>query len=397
MKIAVYHNLSSGGAKRALAEMARCLAHDHTIDIYTLSCAEQAFGNVGPYSRRHQVFPFVPLPVVRRPFGRVNQGVRVLDLLRLRALQRKIARQINAGGYDLAFVHHCQFGQAPALLQFLTIPTLYYCQEPPRMAYEPPVDRPYTRYSRAQRFGNVLDPLPALYRSILIDLDRRSTRSASCVLVNSAYSLETLYRTYGVFARICYLGVDVLKFCSQGQAHGDYVLSVGQLNPRKAFDFIVRGVALMDRLPRPAVVIASNLVDAREKAYLVDLAKQLDVQLRILPQVSDADLVDLYCRARLTVYTPIMEPFGLVPIESMACSTAVVGVAEGGVRESVVHGKTGWLVERELKLFADVVSHGLANPGECDAMGKAGRLHVIENWSWDSTARRLNDLIREVA
>lgn len=78
MNIAIYHNLPSGGGKRALHEMTRRLAERHALDVYTLSCAEHDFGDLRPYAKKYIVYPFQALPLVRRPFGRLNQGIRTV-------------------------------------------------------------------------------------------------------------------------------------------------------------------------------------------------------------------------------------------------------------------------------------------------------------------------------
>jgi len=397
LRIAICHDLPSGGGKRALHEMTRRLAARHEIGVYTLSCAEHDFGDLRPYAQRHMAFPFQPLSLARRPFGRLNQGIRTADLLRLRALQRRIAQQIDAVGYDVVFAHNCQFGQSPAILPFLATSTAYYCQEPPRQIYEPPVDRPYARFSRVQRLGNCFDPLPGLYRRTLARLDRQNTLAADLVLVNSAYSRESLYRVYGIFARVGYLGADTEVFHPLSLPRQDFVLSVGALNPRKGFDFLLRSLALLDQARRPPLVIVSNHVNAAEHAYLGDLARELQVPVEMRAMVADAELVQLYNQAALTVYAPVMEPFGLVPLESMACGTPVVGVREGGVRETVVHGETGLLVERDPRLFADAVSSLLRDPERRDDMGRQGVEYVKREWSWERSVATLERRLEEAA
>ena len=382
MRIGVYHNLPSGGGKRALFEMTCRLVKEHVVDVYTLSCAEHDFCDLRPHANHHTVFPFDPLPLARRPFGRLNQGIRALDLLGLRALQRRIAAQIDAADYDLVFVHHCRYGQAPSLLQFLVTPSVYYCQEPPRFVHEPPVPRPYAQYSTMQRLGNFFDPLPTLHRTLLAKFDRASVRATSLVLVNSAYSRESLYRIYGIFARVCYLGVDTDRFHPLGFPKESYVLSVGALNPRKGFDFLVQSLALVNSDPCPSLVIVSNFVDDRERNYLEELAIRLGVSIEFRSQVSDDELVRLYNQAMLTLYAPVMEPFGLVPIESMACGTPVVGVREGGVRETVLHEETGLLTEREPHSFARAVDDLLNEPEQRTCFGNQGREDVERRWQW---------------
>jgi glycosyltransferase involved in cell wall biosynthesis len=397
VRIAIYHNLPSGGGKRALYEMSRRLAEHHEIQVYTLSTADHIFCDLRPHCRAYVIHPFRPAPLARRPFGRLNQGIRGLDLFRLRTLQRQIAAQIDAAGHDVVFVHNCQFGQSPGLLSFLRTPSVYYCAEPPRQIYEPPADRPYGRYSRAQRLGNLIDPFPGLYRRTLTGLDRKNVRAARLVLVNSAYSRESLYRVYGIFAQVGYLGVDTERFRPLGLPKDDYVLSVGALNPRKGFDFLIQVLALLGTAQRPRLILASNQADEREQQYLAQLAARLQVEVDFQHQISDAALVELYNRARVTVYTPVMEPFGFVPLESMACETPVLGVREGGVRESVVDGVTGRLADRDPESVAVTLDTMLSHPDLLAAMGVRGRMMVSERWSWEESVARIERHLEKTA
>lgn len=394
MRIAIYHNLPSGGGKRALYEMTKRLARRHEVDAYTLTTAEHDFCDLRPHVARHVVWPFRPLPLVRRPFGRLNQGIRAVDLLRLDVLQRRIAAQIDAAGYDVVFVHNCQYGQSPGLLKFLRTPSVYYCQEPPRQLYEPLIARPYNQLSPYQRFGNLFDPLPGLYYRTLATLDRKNVRSAHLVLVNSAYSRESLYRVYGIFARVCYLGVDTEKFRLLGLPRDHFILSVGALSPRKGFDFLIRSVACLDSSLRPELVLVSNFVIEEEKVYLEGLAACTGVRVSFLTRVSDQALASLYCRARLTAYAPVMEPFGFVPLESMACGTPVVGIREAGVRESIVPDVTGVLTERDPGEYAEALRNLLIDSERACELGQNGAQYVRRKWTWEATAEQVEANLR---
>lgn len=389
MRIAVFHNLPSGGGKRALYEMTTRLTTKHEVDVYTLSVAEHDFCNLRPHCTQYVVFPFRPLPLAQRPFGRLNQGIRSLDLLRLETVQRRIAAQIDADGYDIVFVHNCQYGQSPSLLRFLQTPSVYYCAEPPRQIYEPGIDRPYNRFSRVQRLGNLVDPFPGLYRRTLAGLDRENVRAARLVLVNSAYSRESLYRVYGIFSKVCYLGVDTECFKPMDLEKDNFVLSVGQLVPPKGFDFLIQSLAQLEPGRRPSLTIVSNFAVASEHKYLEQLARELEVNVAFRTMITDGELVHLYNRARVTAYAPIMEPFGFVPLESMACGTPVVGVREAGVRESVLHEVTGLLVERDEAAFAEAIRRVLDDPGLCRAYGQQGRAYVEQGWRWERTVEDL--------
>ncbi len=96
-----------------------------------------------------------------------------------------------------------------------------------------------------------------------------------------------------------------------------------------------------------------------------------------------------YNRARLCVYAPYLEPFGLVPLEAMACGTPVVAVKEGGIRESVVHGETGILTERDEAAFADAVTTLLFDGTKSTQMGHRGIEAIHDFWTLEHAGERL--------
>ncbi|MFO7539711.1 MAG: glycosyltransferase family 4 protein [Chloroflexota bacterium] len=400
MRIALFHNLPSGGAKRTLYEQARRLAARHEIDVYTLSSADHAFADLRPFTSQHHSIPFAPLPLLRSPWGRVNQAFRLADLYRLRRPLRQIARQIETGGYDLLFVHPCRLEAASTLLHYVhgRLPTIYYCQEPLRRFYESDPPRPYDddNFPR-RRLLNRVDPLPPLYRSLLKGIDRRNVRRAGLVLVNSTFMQTAVRRIYQVEAEVSYHGVDVEWFRPLARPKKRMILSVGSLTPLKGFDFLIEAVGHMPPAERPPLVIASNFQNPPEREYLTQLAADLDVDLELRGSVSDEQLVQLYNETAVTAYTPIREPFGLVPLEAMACGSPVVAVREGGVQESVLHEETGLLVERDPLRFAQALRQILADESTAARYGENGRRHVTQHWTWDRAVETLADHLDSVS
>jgi glycosyltransferase involved in cell wall biosynthesis len=391
MRIAIYHNLLSGGAKRALMEVTRRLVPRHHVDVYTLSCSEHEFADLRPWVASHTVMPFEALRLLRSPFGRANQAIRCADLARLRRVGRQMAARIDQHGYDVAFVHPCRYEHAPSVLRDLRhTHSVYYCQEPPRLLHETMPVRGYDDPPRGGRaFIDRLDPLAPLYRRVLGRADRGNTRSADAVLVNSRFMAATVNRIYGLRASVSYLGVDPAQFKPARAERGSFVLSVGSLTPLKGFDFLVAAMARYPAATRPSLVIASNFQNAPERAYVERLARDGGVDLVLRANVTDGELVRLYNSARAVVYAPVREPFGLVPLEAMACATPVVAVAEGGVPESVVNGYTGILTERDPAHFAAAVQRLVDDPVLAGQYGENGRDHVLSRWTWERSVESL--------
>ncbi|RAP48958.1 MAG: glycosyl transferase, partial [Methanosphaera sp. rholeuAM74] len=136
----------------------------------------------------------------------------------------------------------------------------------------------------------------------------------------------------------------------------NYVLSVGTCIPPKGYDFLINSIAHIDKSQRPELVIIGNSSDEGWVNYLKNLANEKDVDLDILTMISDEELIRLYNKAKMVVYAPYLEPFGYVPLEAMACGTPVVAVKEGGIKETVIHNKTGLLTQRDEKAFARAIT-----------------------------------------
>jgi glycosyltransferase involved in cell wall biosynthesis len=387
VKFAILHDLPSGGAKRALYEEVKRLSTRHTLGEFTLSTADLKYCDILPYIQKRVNFAFTPLGLFKSPFGRLNQFQRWRDLQRLDRLGERIAREIDGQGYDGVFAHPCQWTQSPLVIRHLRTPVVYYLQEPPRQLY--PED--WTEKAQGWRaYFDKVDPLRRLYRTSARKLDKSATRASKLVLVNSKFMRERVQRIYDLTPEVCYLGVDVGIFHPmEGLKKENYILSVGAIHQSKGFDFIIRSLGLIRSACRPPLRLVGSVTDPLESDRLSRIAQECGVELMVEVDLSNRELVERYNQARLFVYAPYEEPFGLAPLEAMACGTPVVGVAEGGVSETIVDGVTGRLVSRDPKQMAQVVEWLLDHVGECFADGERVVEHVAKNWSWEAAAARI--------
>ncbi|MGH7457701.1 MAG: glycosyltransferase [Longimicrobiaceae bacterium] len=86
---------------------------------------------------------------------------------------------------------------------------------------------------------------------------------------------------------------------------------------------------------------------------------------------------------------PYNKPFGFVPLEAMACGRPVLGVREGGIPETVVEGKTGFLAERDPEHFAYRLIELLREPEKTAGVSRLAAEIVQERWSWEASIHEL--------
>ncbi len=390
MNIALFHNTPSGGAKRAIYEWTRWLAVNHTIDVYTLSSADHAFCDIRPLVRHHYVFAFTPHKLFQRPWGRLNQGQRWRDLGELQQIGQRIARQINAGAYDVIFANTCLYTFMPAFLGWVQKPALYYLHEPFGQRFTRHLPRPYLQPQRWHSVANQVDPFIRLYNQRLHAIQHNSLRHTQRLLANSRFTQEQMAKSGATDIQLCYCGVDPDKFYPLATTQREeMVLSVGELSPRKGFDFLIESLAQLPADKRPTLKLACNMVQPAENEYIRALARARGVAVQILTNLTVDQLRLEYNRAQVCVYAPVMEPFGLVPLEAMACGTPVIGVREGGVAESVVHAETGHLTARDPREFAAALQALLSNHALRQRYGANARAHVLRHWTWDQASAAL--------
>jgi glycosyltransferase involved in cell wall biosynthesis len=308
--------------------------------------------------------------------------------------QKSIADAINTGSYDVVLSEQDYYTKSPFLLKFVARPSLYYCQQPDRSqeAFVQMVARSGAGTRRTQWYRRKWENFRTRQN---VDHDKRNASFASYIVTNSYFSRENILRVYGRNAFVSYLGTDIDLFRPLSGPREDYVLSVGSCFNTKGYDFLIRSLGLIDIKIRPRLVIASNMTDPRWEVYLGRLAGAVGVDLSIKKCVSDSELVSLYNKAKLFLYAPYLEPFGLAPLEAMACGTAVIAVKEGGVRESVLDNETGILTERDEQAFAKATAELLQDDAQRQRLGRRGREVVRSFWTWGQAAERLGShLIR---
>jgi starch synthase len=150
---------------------------------------------------------------------------------------------------------------------------------------------------------------------------------------------------------------------------------------------------------------------AEVEALVSTLRASRDGVVWIPEMLPRPDVVALLTAATAFACPSIYEPLGIVNLEAMACETAVVATATGGIPEVVVAGSTGLLVpieqatdgtgtpldpERYVADFAAALIEVVSDPDRAAAMGRAGRARATESFSWPAIAERTMEVYRAV-
>jgi glycosyltransferase involved in cell wall biosynthesis len=244
-----------------------------------------------------------------------------------------------------------------------------------------------------RRYQTEADSSPRQRVAVEADVARR----ASAIIATCTDEIREL-SVYGAPPDRMYVvpcGVDSDRF-RPGDAPGrpgaaPRVLTLGRLVPRKGVDTVIQALA---RLPAAELVVAGGPQRARldadpEVGRLRAIARAMGVAHRVTftGQVAHDDVPALLRSADVVVSDPWYEPFGIVPLEAMACGTAVVASAVGGHLDTVADGVTGLLVPpRDPAALAARLDHLLAAPERRQALGRAGAARARARYSWDLIA-----------
>ncbi len=189
-----------------------------------------------------------------------------------------------------------------------------------------------------------------------------------------------------------------------------FVLFVGRIARQKGIVHLARAIEYM--APGYQVVLCAGAPDtpeiAAEMKAAVEAAKaHREGVIWIEEMVAKTTVYELYSQAAVFCCPSIYEPFGIINLEAMACETAVVASAVGGIKEVVVDGETGLLVpleqmtespfepvdpEKYARDLAAAIDRLMADPALRERMGKAGRKRAEETFSWNAIARETADL-----
>jgi alpha-maltose-1-phosphate synthase len=257
-------------------------------------------------------------------------------------------------------------------------------------------------------------------------MERTAIENAEAIIAVSQGTREDVLNLFSVReerVHVIHNGIDLAQYRkSQDRSALDnygvdpdrpFVLFVGRIARQKGIIHLVDAIPEVD--PDLQVVLLAGQPDTAEigremSEKVAEVSRQRDGVIWIDKMVSREEAIQFYSHADVFCCPSVYEPFGIINLEAMACETAVVAAAIGGIPEVVVPEETGLLIDLDLKpgtfepvdpqQYASDLAAGinrLARDAQLrERMGAAGRKRVEEHFSWDAIAERTLELYRSL-
>jgi len=231
---------------------------------------------------------------------------------------------------------------------------IYYCHTPPRYLYD-------LHELYLQKVPNYLRWIFKIACVIFRKMYEKDILKMDLVLTNSINTKNRIKRFLWIDAEVLYPPVNLWEFRFLWQK--DYYLSFARLSDAKRVDKIIEA---FKKLPDKKLVVIYGENDP-EKKKIFDLANWYqNIEFVTLPW--NVGFTDYVGNAIATIYIPIDEDFGMSPVESMAAWKPVIWVADGWLKETIIDGKTGILIDKKAKVEDLVNAVKYLTPEKCISM-----------------------------
>jgi glycosyltransferase involved in cell wall biosynthesis len=261
--------------------------------------------------------------------------------------------------------------------------TAWVCYSPKRYFY----DLKEHYFKNASFKGKIL-----LYlKSFLKRIDLLSAKKTTCILPISKTIQKRVEKYYKIKdSQQVYVGIDFDKY-KQGKFQ-NYLLCISRFETSKRIDVVIKSMEFVKNKKLKLYVIGSG----SEEQKLRELAKEYP-SVKILGEVSDIKLLELYTNCLAVIYIPIDEDFGLIPLEAGAAGKPFIGANEGGLKETVINDQSGFLLDTPTpENIAKKINFLDSERNIAKKMGREARKQV-RKFDWDILLPQWEKLILKCA
>ena len=216
------------------------------------------------------------------------------------------------------------------------------------------------------------------------------------ICTNSKFTSENVRRYIGRGdSEPVYPGADVEKYACE--SYGKYFFYPSRIAPEKRMEIAIEAFRKFNRKGWKLIIGGFMPNMDRNRQYLAKLRKLAGASdVEFVLDMDEKKLKRHYSNCYAVLFTPMLEDWGLVPVEGMASYKPVIAIREGGPAESVADGKTGYLVGNADEM-AEKMRYLADHPDICEKMGNAGRKRVEQNYTWKIFLDRMEEAFKETA
>jgi len=359
MKIGVWHNLPSGGGKRALFHQVKGLRdRGHTVSAWCPPTADQTHLPLSELVEE-RVLPLKEseshLGVFSSSLGHHVKTSRMLRNMRdhcSTCVDEMVAREI-----DLVFVAPCRLFRTSPIGRLFPGKSLLYLQEPHRRLFEFP--QVWLTGSGGGAAGSIARAAKRIIGDYFtwqatrrtINAEIQNAAGFDCILVNSMFSREAVLRAYGIESEVCYLGVDAEFWHPSSPKPENYIVGMGNVDLNKGLDRAIKAVGAVQAEIRPPLKWIGNYCDPQVAKQAEKLARSLGVRVEFLIEINDD-------------------------------------------RESMLDGITGFVVPTsDAEILAGKMSILISDPITRDRLSESCRKYARERWTWSASIEKLETIL----
>lgn len=267
----------------------------------------------------------------------------------------------------------------------------WYCHTPVREVYDL---YSFRMKNRSYKDKLIYATFAGAYKFIAKDV----IKQIEAIATNSDNVNGRIMKYFNRSATVIHPGVEYEQFENKGD--DKYFFYPSRFYPNKRQDLVMDAFARFVKKSGKEnykLILAGSISDDKEHiAYLERLKQRKMKNVEFKLNLPDEKIRELYSNCTAVMFAPINEDFGIVPLEGMSSSKPVISINDGGPREVIKDGKTGFLVNNTDEMAEKmqyVVDHG----DVADSIGKAARNAVEREFSWDAFFRKFDKIVAQVA
>ena len=346
MKFAFIHaDLVLGGAEKLILDMAKVLSkkEENEITIYTNTKQINNNFEISEKIKIKKILSFLPKTFLNK-FKAIFSYIRILLMtLYIILFEKK---------YDVYILDQISFPLI--ILKLFRKKTIFYCHYPD-----------FLQDDKKEK-----GVLKKIYRFFIFFLEYVSMKFSDLILCNSQFTKKVTIESFHLKQdkiKILYPSCEINNnLISSKKRSRDYFLALNRIESKKNHLFIISVFENLLKKSKkgkiPNLIIAGglNTNSKKDKDYYLKLQKKikelnLTQKIKIKINITDKEKINLIYNSMVLLYPPKNEHFGIVPIEGMSLGVPCIANFTGGPLETVLNGKTGFLVDNQIKDWVKVL------------------------------------------